>query len=181
MAMNEALLKPLMLAACDGDERAYDRLLRDVASGLRTYLRGQLARYGRQAAGDVEDLVQETLIAIHRKRHTFDRSMPVTAWIHAIARYKLIDLLRAGGGRHSIPIDDVADILPAAGETGGASALDLARVMARLPARARELILKTRVRGYSVAEAAADAGMTEGAAKVAIHRGMKTLTRMYAV
>lgn len=181
MFAKEAELKALMIASCEGGARAHDRLLREVAAHLRGYLRRQLARHGRDASSDVEDLVQETLIAVHRKRDTFDRSMPVTAWIHAIARYKLIDHLRATGmARAAIPVDDVIEILPDERGNTAESSLDLAKVMARLPGRARELILNTKVRGFSVAEAAARAGMSETAAKVAIHRGIKTLTRMFA-
>lgn len=181
MLAREAELKALMIASCEGDARAHNRLLSEVGSYLRGFFRRQLARHGRDPSSDAEDLVQETLIAIHRKRHTFDRSMPVTAWIHAIARYKLIDHLRANNAsRLSVPVEEFAEMLPDERGPATESSLDLARVMAHLPRRARELILNTRIRGFSVAEAAAEAGMSEGAAKVAIHRGLKTLTRLFA-
>lgn len=181
MLAREAELKTLMIASCDGDARAHDRLLREVASYLRGFFRRQLSRHGRDASSEVEDLVQETLIAVHRKRHTFDRAMPVTAWIHAIARYKMIDHLRATRTSYqAAALDDFAEAIADERSPAPEGALDLAKVMAYLPQRSRDLILKTRIRGFSVAEAAAEAGMTEAAAKVAIHRGLKTLTRIFA-
>ena len=89
----EAALRPQWLAAQAGDEAAYARALGVMAHRLRGYFRRRLG----DATHDVEDLVQETLLAIHLQRGTFDATMPVTAWLHAIARHKLIDLWRRSG------------------------------------------------------------------------------------
>jgi RNA polymerase sigma-70 factor (ECF subfamily) len=132
---------------------------------------------------DAEDLVQETLIAVHTRRATYDPGQPFTAWAYAIARYKLIDALRRGRAHLRAPAED-ADALFAAPEArGGAEAAmaarDLDRVMADLPARTRELIRDVKLQGLSTREAAAKHGMTETAVKVAVHRGLKSLGGKY--
>ena len=93
----EDRLRALMLAASGGDGAAYRALLDALARHLRAFLRRRLARM----PDEVEDLVQETLLAIHNQRHTYDPDQPLTAWVHAIARYKLVDMLRRHG-RHAL-------------------------------------------------------------------------------
>jgi len=88
----EARLRPLMVASLDGDAAAYRDLLRELTGYLRAYYRCRVA-YG---AADAEDLIQETLIAIHSRRSSYDRSQPFTAWVYAMARYKLIDYRESG-------------------------------------------------------------------------------------
>src|SRR5712671_8221199 len=95
-------LKALMVASLGGDAASYRSLLDRLSRRLRAYYKGKLARFGRGAA-EAEDLVQEALLAIHFKRHTYDPAEPLTPWVHAIARYKLIDFLR----RTSTSLDDV--------------------------------------------------------------------------
>ena len=93
-----------MLRAQAGDEAAYRVLLTELSERLRAYYRRRLTTQ----VSDAEDLVQETLLAIHNQRHTYDRSRPVTAWCYAIARYKLVDCLRRRGRREALTdsIDD---------------------------------------------------------------------------
>ncbi|MFC5422330.1 sigma-70 family RNA polymerase sigma factor [Bosea eneae] len=175
----ETQLRPVFLAALAGDAAAYRLFLDAISVRLRGYLRGMLARAGRHEPSEIEDVLQETLLALHLSQHTYDRTSPVTAWAHAIARYKLIDHLRRSG-RHagSLPLDDEAYQL--ADPTGGAASearLDLERAMATLPERTRRLIDRVKLQGGSIAEAAQAAGMTETAAKVAIHRGLQAMAR----
>lgn len=120
--------------------------------------------------------MQDCLIAIHAKRATFDRAMPFTAWAYAIARYKLIDYLRRQGRRGTVPLEDVFVLLAEHTVEDGVVRRDLTRVLSILPKRQRRLVEDVRIGGFSVAEAAARNGFTEGAAKVSIHRSMKTLT-----
>jgi RNA polymerase sigma-70 factor (ECF subfamily) len=176
----ETQLRPLFLAALAGDAAAYRLFLDTISARLRGYLRQMLARAGRSEPSEVEDVLQETLLALHLSQHTYDHSSPVTAWAHAIARYKLVDHLRRSG-RHAgnLPLDDAAHQL--AGPTDDAAAsearLDLERAMAGLPERTRRLIDRVKLQGASVAEAAQAAGMTENAAKVAIHRGLQAMAK----
>lgn len=174
----EARLKPAMLAARAGDQAAYRLFLDLLSVRLRAYVRNQLVRAGRGEATEVEDVLQETLLALHVSQHTYDPEEPVTAWAHAIARYKTVDHLRRTG-RHAanIPLDDALPIADGASAEAPDTRLDLARALQSVSPRTRALIEQVKVEGYSIAEAATRAGMTESAAKVAIHRGLQALAR----
>ncbi|WP_038366824.1 sigma-70 family RNA polymerase sigma factor [Bosea sp. UNC402CLCol] len=175
----ETQLRPVFLAALAGDAAAYRRFLDAIGGRLRGYLRQMLARAGRHEPSEAEDVLQEVLLALHLSRHTYDPASPVTAWAHAIARYKLVDHLRRSG-RHAgnLPLDDEAFQLADRPEAPSTEArLDLDRAMASLPERTRGLIDRVRLQGASVAEAADAAGMTENAAKVAIHRGLQAMAK----
>jgi RNA polymerase sigma-70 factor (ECF subfamily) len=172
METPEPELKALMIASLEGQSAAYRALLGD----LRLRLSGFLSRRLRRSPDEVEDLVQETLIAIHTRRATWDRSQALTPWVYAIARYKLIDHYRRAGRREFVPLDDGAHELRAADESAAADARrDVEKALAGLPERTRSLLRDLKIHELSVAEAAERAGMTEGAAKVAAHRGLKTL------
>ncbi|HWQ86511.1 sigma-70 family RNA polymerase sigma factor [Brevundimonas sp.] len=177
MFEREAHLKQLMLRGLDGDATAWRALLTEVRGALTAYYRRRMI--GHEA--DVEDLVQECLIAIHAKRATFDRTLAFSAWAYAIARYKLIDHLRRQGRATVVPLEDHAVLLAPHTVEDGVVRRDLGRVLSILPARQRRLIEDVRLRGFSVAEAAARNGCTEGAAKVSVHRGMKALGARVAV
>src|SRR6185312_4808273 len=82
-----------MLAGLDGDASAHVALLKRLSTRLRAYFKNQLRRIGRGPM-EAEDLTQETLIAIHTRRHMYDRTQLFTPWVQAIARYKLVDYLR---------------------------------------------------------------------------------------
>jgi RNA polymerase sigma-70 factor (ECF subfamily) len=166
----EARLKGLMLRGLDGDAQAHRELLRLLSERLRAYF----ARRMSQAPAEVEDLVQDTLLAVHTRRASYDRALPFTAWAHAIARYKLLDHWRRRRLRLTLPLEDYAELLsaPAAPVDDG---LDLTRALAALPARQQALVEAVKLRGLSLAEAGAQAGMSEGAAKVALHRALKAL------
>src|SRR5207253_10706291 len=106
LADAEVRLKALMSAALGGDAQAYRQLLVEVGADLRAY---DVRRLTGQA--DVEDLVQETLIAMHTRRSTYDVSQPLTSWLHAIARYKLIDHFRRAGRRRAVSLDDAGELM----------------------------------------------------------------------
>ena len=164
-------LKALMLQGLDGDAAAHARLLSDLARLLRAYFVRRL--YNDPA--EAEDLVQETLIAVHTRRVSFDRSQPFTPWAYAMARYKLIDHLRRTRRRPSVPLED-AGVLLAPEDTAQATAgADLDRLMADLPEKQRAAIRHTKLDGLSVAETAALTGQSEVSVKVGVHRGLKSL------
>jgi RNA polymerase sigma-70 factor, ECF subfamily len=167
------------MEALAGDERAYRLFLEAITVRLRGYLRQMLARSGRTDASEVEDVLQETLLGLHLSRHTYAPSSPVTAWAHAIARYKLVDHLRRTG-RHAghLPIDDDIHGLAAPASDASDASLDLSRALDALPARTRKLIEAVKLQGASVADAARNEGLSENAAKVAIHRGLKAMARL---
>ncbi|SFD52758.1 RNA polymerase sigma-70 factor, ECF subfamily [Bosea sp. CRIB-10] len=174
----EAQLRPAFLAALAGDEAAYRSFLDAISMRLRGSLQRMLARAGRPDPSEAEDVLQETLLALHLSRHTYEPSSPVTAWAHAIARYKLVDHLRRTG-RHvgNLPLDDEAYRLAAPESAAVDAHLDLSRALGAVPERTRRLIDHVKLQGASVRDAARDVGMTEIAAKVAIHRGLRAMAR----
>jgi RNA polymerase sigma-70 factor (ECF subfamily) len=170
----EARLHGLMVAAQRGDTGAYAVFLRETASLLRPFFRRRLA----QLPDDVEDLVQETLLAVHNKRHTYEPGQPVTSWMYAIARYKLVDLLRARAGREALhdPIDEELDELGSEAEPAAHEARrDLRVLLARLPDKQRLPIEYVKIQGLSVEETARLTGLSVSAVKVGVHRGLKVL------
>ena len=173
----EQRLRGLMLASLDGDAAAYRMLLAE----LTRYLRPWFAR--RLSAAHVshaEDLVQETLLAVHTRRLTYDCSRPFTAWLHAIAHHKFVDHVRHHAIRPTVPLEDDAPIFASDDSAHVADRRDVEAVLSTVPDRTAELIRQTRIEGASVAEAAARQGMTETAAKVSIHRGLKSLMGRFA-
>ena len=176
MTDREAHLKALMLRGLDGDTGAWRVLLTDMGAHLRPYFRSRLFNGG----ADVEDLVQETLIAIHAKRATWDPSQPFTGWAYAVARHKLIDHLRRQGRRPTHPLEEASALFAEHTVEDGATRADLSRCLSVLPVRQRKLIEDVRLSGLSVAEAAERHGYTLTAAKVAIHRSLKSLNARFA-
>ena len=166
----ETQLKQLMLSGLNGDAVAHRRLLSLLSDRLRAYFMQRMS----QASADVEDLVQETLLAVHLRRESYDRAQPFTAWVFAIARYKLIDHWRRRKVRVTTPLGDVEDFLTA-DTVAPDDGLDLTRALASLPARQRALVEDVKITGHSLSEAGGRIGMTEGAAKVALHRALKLL------
>lgn len=173
MTVREDRLKDLLVRGLAGDGAAYHRFLGELSGHLRAFLRRRLARM----PDDVEDLVQETLLAVHNQRHTFDAAQPLTAWVHAIARYKLVDFLRRRSRRDLLtePLDDELEVLSSADADAAEARRDLARLLEALPERQRMSIVYVKVQGLSVIEAARLTGMSASAVKVAVHRGLKAL------
>lgn len=173
MTVREDRLKDSLVRGLAGDGAAYHRFLGELSAHLRAFLRRRLARM----PDDVEDLVQETLLAVHNQRHTFDAAQPLTAWVHAIARYKLVDFLRRRSRRDLLtePLDDELEVLSSAEADAAEARRDLARLLEALPERQRMPIVYVKVQGLSVIEAARLTGMSASAVKVAVHRGLKAL------
>lgn len=176
MSTNEQELKALMTAGLAGDVAAYRMLLERLSQHLRSYYRRRLSRVGR-GEFEAEDLLQEALLAVHTRRHTYDRAELFTPWLHAIARYKLIDYLRrTNASRSDVPIEDASEITSRADHDEVEGSIDLRRLMARLPVKMQRAIQYVKLDGLSVAEAARRSGMTESAVKISIHRGLKALS-----
>jgi len=154
MARSEAELRlhGLFVRGLDGDAAAYRSFLEQLASHLRAFLARRLFGW----PDEVEDLVQECLLAMHNQRHTYQPDQPLTAWVHAIARYKMIDLLRARAGREALhdPLDDELAVFADSATEASDARRDLAGLLATLPDRHRLPIVHTRLEGLSVAETA---------------------------
>ena len=175
MAASEAELRALMKASLAGDAAAYRTLLSRLSANLRAYYKGKLARIGRSAT-EAEDLMQEALMAIHTRRHTYDPAEALTPWVYAIARYKLIDhLRRTRASMTDLPIEDADELMAQDDHVGTESANDLTRLLSQLPDKMRRAIQAVKLDGLSVAEAASQSDMSESAVKVNVHRGLKAL------
>ena len=172
----EAEWADLMRAAIADDRRAYERLLRELACVLRLQVCRALLR-GGQAGLDPEDVVQEILLAVHLKRHTWRPDQALSPWVRAIAHYKTVDAMRRRGWRVHVPIDDFADSLSSEEPQPQAAVHDIARQLDRLPAGQREVVRSISIAGASIAETAARLDMTQGAVRVALHRGLTALAK----
>jgi RNA polymerase sigma-70 factor (ECF subfamily) len=174
--VKEAALRALMIAGLMGDAAAYRALLSGLSGHLRAYYRTRLIKAGR-GTEETEDLVQEALMAVHTRRHTYDPTQLFTPWVYAIARYKFIDHLRQSRSTLvHVPIEDASEILAVESATATESNLDLDKILARLPDRARLAIQYVKIEGLSVVEAAARCGVSESAIKMNVHRGLKQLS-----
>ena len=129
---------------------------------------------------DVEDIVQESLLAIHNKRHTYDQKQPLGAWVHAIAKYKLVDFLRGRGVRESLndSMEDVSELFAYTDFEAAEARRDIMKLLDQLPEKQRMPIIHTKLEGLSVEEAALNMGMSVSAVKVVVHRGFKKLASL---
>lgn len=173
----EITLKPLWLAAQAGDSAAYRQSLGCIAARLRRFFGRRLQSW----PDEVEDLVQETLLALHLQRGTYDPSLPVSAWVHAIARHKLVDLYRRHGRREALhlPLDELDEAdHPGASADEGPARRDLGVLLTTLPQAQQQAIVLTKVEGLSMAEASERTGVSVAALKVQVHRGLKRLAEL---
>lgn len=173
----EKHVRGLLLCSLDGDAKAYQLFLKELAGLLRGYFRRRLA----SLPDEVEDLVQESLLAIHNKRHTYDPNQPATAWIYAIAKYKLIDLLRRHEryDKQTDPLDEDTTLFTPSEDEAADARRDIHTMLALLPDQMRLPIIHTKLEGLSVAETAERTGLTESAVKVGVHRGLKKLHALF--
>ena len=165
----------LMRSAMAGDNAAYHRLLKAVTPVLRAASRRGLTRAG-QSPDQAEDIVQDILLAVHLKRHTWDVNAPFAPWLFAIARNKLIDALRRRGKRVFVNIDDFAETLPEQPKAETASAAEVTAQLNTLPQRQREVLQSIAVESASIKDTAKKFAMSEGAVRVALHRALASLT-----
>jgi RNA polymerase sigma-70 factor (ECF subfamily) len=168
----------LMRAALAGDEAAYRKLLDNLSRFLRGVVRRGFAGVGI-ARDDVEDVVQDVLLAIHLKRHTWDPAMPLGPWVLAIARNKMIDGLRRRGRRPEVAIDLQQFDIEGEDQQASIDAHDVQRVLSGLSERNRDIVQSISIDGHSARDVADRLGMTEVAVRVALHRSLKTLADTY--
>ena len=178
MHSTEADLRDLMLASRNGNVDAYRILLEKLSNQLRAYFKGQLSRFNRGAV-EAEDLVQETLLAIHTRQNTYDDSQLFTPWVYAIARYKFLDYLRrTKTSSKDVAVDDTEELVAQNDTTQVESSLDLDRLLTGLSPKVAQVIRYMKLDGMSVSETAGRCGMSESAVKVSVHRGLKALASL---
>ncbi|MBL8908200.1 MAG: sigma-70 family RNA polymerase sigma factor [Rhizobiales bacterium] len=168
----------MMRAAISGDALAYKHFLEAVTPALRALAQSNLARCGA-GNSEVEDVVQETLLAIHLKRHTWDPERPIRPWILAIARHKFIDMLRRKGRRAEDVIEDF-DALPDTGQAPDSlDRHELNRMLRKLNERQRDIVRSLAVEGASIRETARRLDMKEATLRVSLHRALAALAALY--
>jgi RNA polymerase sigma-70 factor, ECF subfamily len=160
-----------------GDQAAYASLLVLLTSATRQFARARLG-----AVPWIDDVVQETLLAVHRARHTYDPRRPFAPWFYAVASSRLIDVVRRERRVTSreIPGDVLPDVVSGAGPAAR-NEIDVEAIHAAvgsLPARQREVVEALKFRDQSVRDVAGQLGMTESAVKVTAHRGYAALKRL---
>jgi RNA polymerase sigma-70 factor (ECF subfamily) len=168
--------RSLMRAAQSGEQSSYEQLLREITPFVRT-----LARRYCQHLQDLEEMVQETLLCVHRVRHTYDPQRPFSPWLAAITQRRAIDVLRS---RRRVSHYEAADVealetfaTPGTNQEleGVRSAEELQALLQHLPARQREAMEALKLRELSLAEASQASGQSVGALKVNTHRALKAL------
>lgn len=165
----------LLAASNAGDARAHAVFLQQIAPVLRDIVRARGAHLGSTIC---EDVVQEVLLAIHLKRHTWDGQSPVRPWLYAIARYKVADAFRSRGRRITVPVEDLAEVLAAEEGPDRAEAADMAKLIGMLDARSADIVRRIGLDGQSAAETGQALNMTEGAVRVALHRAFRRLASL---
>lgn len=171
MTADEATLARLAVLAQRGEKAAYSALLQAAQDWLLRYFRR------RANPCELDDLVQETLLSLHRKLASFDPARPFLPWLAAIARYRYVDHLRVHYRRAEEELGD--DDLPTSdGEAAIAARISLDRLFEGLPAAQCRAIELVRIEGCSISEASAATGQSESLIKVNIHRGLKRLAAL---
>src|SRR5580700_9184989 len=161
MQLKEERLRSLLLRGLVGDASAYHIFLSELTAHLRSFVRRRLAHLPEE----VEDLVQELLLAIHTKRHTYDSAQPLTAWVQAIARYKLVDLLRRRSRTEvrTDALDEDDPVFATLSNDAAEAEYDMERLLRALPDRQRLPIVYVKIEGESVTDTALRTGMSESA------------------
>lgn len=177
MTDRESQWAALMRAATRGDTGSYHRLLHELVPHLRGLAKRILTR-DSLAPEDLEDVVQETLLALHLKRNTWDENQPLLPWIRAIARNKMIDNLRRRARQAHLPLDDFSEWLAGDAEPVSNS-VDAQNVVTRLTGRQREIVVAVSIKGETAREVGQRLGMSEGAVRVALHRALRSLAKAF--
>ena len=175
MRADEDQLREWMIGGLDGSSADHTRLLRSIVPLLTGFFRRRMT----DSSGDIEDMVQDTLIAVHTRRETYDRSRAFTPWLFSIARYKMIDHFRRN--RRSVPFEGLEEILVSEGfEDVVGARVDVESLLSRLPEKQARLIRATRILGSSVADVSASESLGNSDVKVSVHRGIKALAAKVA-
>ena len=170
MKADDLALKRLMALAQRGDRQAYSVLLKSCDQWLRRYYSRRVPPFHQ------DDLVQETLLSLHRKLASFDPTRPFLPWLAAIARYRWVDYLR--GVYRADEVELAHDLAVEGGQEAAMARLSLDGLLAHLsPGQARAIEL-VKINGLSIAEAAQCCGQSEPLVKVNIHRGLKKLAAL---
>ena len=179
MTEKNAPLEALMQMALAGDKLAYTHVLHETARFIRPFLTKRIRH-----ASEVDDLLQEILLSIHKARHTYDGERPYKPWAFAIAKFRLLDYLRAHYADHlhsAIELSEVENYLSA--ESAGdvteppLTYESIKEEIHLLPEKQAIILQMMHQDGYTSKEVAEKIGMKESAVKVAAHRAYKVLRK----
>ena len=176
-AKTEAL-SVLLQRANAGDALAYRSFLEHLTPLVRGMARRGIGRIGTPLA-DLEDAVQETLLAVHLKRLTWREDQPIGPWIAAITRYKLIDLARKYGRRKEIELDETFELAAPEPEEPALAEHEIGRLLESVSETQQKIVRSISIKGASIRDVAMTMNMTEGAVRVALHRGLKAMAEAY--
>jgi RNA polymerase sigma-70 factor (ECF subfamily) len=178
VSVSETELHALIVRSLDGDDAAYRQFLERLSALFRAFFRRKLSAQG---ASHAEDLVQETLLAVHLHRKSYDPSRQITSWVYAIARYKLIDHLRkTPAAREFVPVDAVADLFSEEAADSADPGQDIERLLTHLPSKQSTAIRLVKLERLTAKEAASRMGVSEADVKISIHRGLQKLMALVA-
>ncbi len=173
----EESLESLMLRAQQGDQAAYAKLLGQCERMLKSMLRSQVNN-----PEDLNDLIQECLISIHKSRHTYQSHRPFKPWMFAIANFRMKDHFRSSYRRNNLEQAFSANLEQEKEDRhvtfGEGLSEQLKDSLDQLPPKQRKLVQMTKIEGYSSKETAKEMGMTETAVKVSVHRSLKRITAL---
>jgi RNA polymerase sigma-70 factor (ECF subfamily) len=165
----------LLMAGLSGDEAAYARFLRDISPLLRRVI-------GRRvAARDVEDVLQEVLISVHKARHSYDGARPLMPWLMAIASFRITDYLRKSYATMRHQTVDIAEVEHTLADVTAGDGLNesIHGVLREVPETQKQILTMMHVEGYTAKQVGARLGMNESAVKVAAHRAIKKLRERF--
>ncbi|MFC8857380.1 RNA polymerase sigma factor [Streptomyces sp. NPDC057144] len=170
----------LRAVAADADRRAFEELYRRYAPWLTARMRGRCAD-----PAVVDDVVQETFLAVWRGSARYREGGDVAGWLWRIGSRRLIDVLRGDGARGRLRQalarlrhrDEVsAEERVLAGVEHG----DLAGALIRLSPELRAVLQATVVDGLTTREAAVLLGIPPGTVKTRALRARRQLREALA-
>lgn len=167
----EQKLKLLLIQSMNGNRASYESFLSLSSVLIERYLKQLGGRYAQKET--LEDLLQEVLLTLHQKKHTYREDRALLPWLYAIVRHRYIDYYRS---RKRTPaqtsLEEMGDIIEGTEQSPG---FDMEEIMSLLTARQKEMLYLVKVEGQSYKEAASTLSMSVSAVKVSVHRLVKSL------
>jgi RNA polymerase sigma-70 factor (ECF subfamily) len=187
-AVLEEELRKLMILALEGNSVAYEEFLLRVSRMLKKFM-GSFSGIGGvgissldRANGRVDDMVQEVLLTIHRKRDLYRKDMPILPWIRTIARHRMIDMIRADARRpQTTEWSDLEEsfglMAPVSSSSGEESAQELEALTLGLSEKQKEILFLAKIEEVPLARIAEQRGMSLSAVKVTVHRALQAIRK----
>jgi RNA polymerase sigma-70 factor (ECF subfamily) len=174
-ADQDHVLAALLIDGQGGDSVAYEQFLLEASIVLRRFLLRRMKNIEM-----AEDVLQDTLLAVHRARHTYLPGRPVGPWLYAICGHRMTDFYRWHRRTEGVELMMANEVKePATEENRRGSSVREA--LAGLPERQRQVIKLLKIKGLSVKEVSLATGMSESSVKVTAFRGYETIRQIFGV